>query len=178
MAASRIAPEGFDILYGSGSEWVQVNVPHQRQQISLLFAQDGFVPVLKQHAVSSVSTVELLGVTGQKPAHNGTYGHTPRPQKHMDVVVHQRPCQAGGAGLDQKPAKAREEILAVGIIPEDRRTVDPPYDDMVEGAWSVDAGFAGHEDRINTQAQYCQLFTIVPFLRFCLTGMGAVFYRA
>jgi hypothetical protein len=51
MAASRIAPERLDILYGPGSEWVQMDVPHQGQQIGFLFAQDGFVTVMKQHAV-------------------------------------------------------------------------------------------------------------------------------
>ena len=48
---------------------VQVDIPHQFQQIRLPLAQNGFEPVLVQPTGSAMPTVEVHGVPRQQPLH-------------------------------------------------------------------------------------------------------------
>ncbi len=47
MTGPRIHIELFEILDQASSQWVQVDVTDQFQKIRILFADDGFVTVLK-----------------------------------------------------------------------------------------------------------------------------------
>jgi hypothetical protein len=57
-------------------------------EISVLFAENGFVPVLKKVTVAAVSAVEARRIAGQKAAHDRGDRTAPGAQKQMGVVRH------------------------------------------------------------------------------------------
>jgi len=61
---------------------------------------------------------------------------------------HEGPGVAGGAGLLEEPAEPLDKGLAVGVVREELPAFDPPHDDMLESARSVNASLAGHGRRV------------------------------
>jgi hypothetical protein len=49
-------------------------------------------------------------------------------------------------GLFKYRRETSDEIGAVIVVPENRRALNAPGDDMAEGVRGVDAGLSGHEE--------------------------------
>ena len=76
-----------------------MDIGHQLLQISVLLAENGFVPVLKKVPVAAVSAVEAYRIAGQKAAHDRGDRTASGAQKQMGVIGHQRPCVTDCLGL-------------------------------------------------------------------------------
>ena len=64
MAGPGIFVELLEILYQAGSQWIQMDVTNELQEVGVFLAHNGFVPVLEEVACAFVSFVEGHGVSG------------------------------------------------------------------------------------------------------------------
>jgi hypothetical protein len=95
VATERVSVELFHVANHAGTNRIQVDVTHQLQQIGVLLAQNRFVTILEEHAVSTATAVESYSVAGQQPSHHKRYGNKTRAQEQMYVIAHQCPSIAG-----------------------------------------------------------------------------------
>ena len=63
--------------------------------------------------------------------------HRPRADHQVDVIGHQRPCEAEKAQLEDQLREPAEEVLPVRVIEEDRESVDAPHHHVVRSARRV-----------------------------------------
>jgi hypothetical protein len=71
MAAPGVSVQLFYSLDHPGSHRIEMDIPDQNQEITILIAEDGFVPVFKQVAGSPVAAIVVLGIPGQLFSHDG-----------------------------------------------------------------------------------------------------------
>ena len=151
MAAKWIGPQRIHIRNQLGSQRIQMNVPHQLEQIGIFLAQDRFVAVLKQVSMASMAPVEACGASGQQsPHHGGDWGLT-GPQQKMGMIWYQCPCVTSGSGVLNNFTQPFEKTLSVLIIQKYFPAFNTPDNDMVKGAWGVYLGLSGHENGISDQ---------------------------
>lgn len=77
-----------DILYQSSAQWIQMDVSNQLQQIGVLLADHGLVPILEQMARPFVPEVEVDGIPGEQPAHERRKTGLARPKQEVKMVAH------------------------------------------------------------------------------------------
>ncbi len=64
------------------------------------------------------------------------------------MVGPEGPGVAGGAGLLEHLAEPVDKCRPVGVVREELPAFDPPHDDLLESARSVNASLAGHGTRV------------------------------
>jgi hypothetical protein len=121
-----------------------MDIAHQFEKIALLFTYDGFVAVLKQVTLPAVAQVVGDGVSGEQAAHESGQTILAAAQKEMGVIAEQRPGIDRCAALVRQAAQAVNETLAVDIILNDKALFYTAKDDVMQGAWRIKAGLAGH----------------------------------
>jgi hypothetical protein len=90
-------------------------------------------PVLKQLADSSIPTVKVHCMTGQKPAHNSRKRACAGAQQKVKVVWDQDPCKTFRAGLREHLSQPIQKINSVGVVFKYFSPFDASDNDMVEG---------------------------------------------
>lgn len=91
-----------------------------------------------------VPAIEGLGVAREEGAHAARERPAPRPDQVVRVVREKGLGLDGeGAGLGERD-QARDEVRAVGVIPEEGTPLEPPQKHVVEGVRGIQAGLAGH----------------------------------
>jgi hypothetical protein len=103
-----------------------------------------YVAVLEEGAVSPVPAVEGDGVSREEASRQCRDGHRAGLEEQVHMGGHESPGAAGRARLLEELAKPFEKYLPVGVVPEELPAFDPPHDDMLERARSVNASLAGH----------------------------------
>jgi hypothetical protein len=103
-----------------GPEGIEVNITHQFQEIRILLAENGFVSVLKERAVSSVAPIVGDGIAGEQPPHEGGQRDATGSHQKVRVVGEQGPSKAGSGRLNQKTTEAIQKVVPVSIILKDR----------------------------------------------------------
>ena len=78
-----------------------------------------------------MTAVEVNGVAGKKPSHEGCKASSGAKQE-VKMVGHQRPGKAFGVGFQQKFRKALEKAQAVIVIAEDVATVHATDDNVLQ----------------------------------------------
>jgi hypothetical protein len=131
-APKRISFQGSQILHESGPKRIQMDISNQFLKIRLLRAQDGLISVLKQVAMPPIPPIEIDRIPGQKPPHGGGNGHAPRLHQQMKMIGHEHLGQAADPGLLAQFSKAPQEVVSILVIPEDRSSLNPPNDNMVQ----------------------------------------------
>jgi hypothetical protein len=96
-----------------------------------LLAQDRFIAVLKQVAMTAVSSIEIDGMAGQQPTHHGGYRIAAGAQQQMKMIGDQRPGKAAGFRLFQDLAQPIDKIVTILIIFENFTTLDAANNNMV-----------------------------------------------
>jgi hypothetical protein len=48
-----------------GSQWIEVYIPRQLQKIRIVLANNGFIAILKEITVTSMSSVEVYDIAGK-----------------------------------------------------------------------------------------------------------------
>ena len=66
----------------------------------------------------------------------------------MEMVVHQRPGEAIGAGLLKQFPQAQDKRLSIFIVEKDIALLYPSDDDVLQDTWDVNAGGAWHGKKI------------------------------
>ena len=111
-----------------------MNVAHQFPQIRIFLAQKGFISILKQMSIPAMTAVELLGITGEQPAHDGGDGSRAGSEEHVGMVGHQGPGITRRRGISQNMTQTFKKVLMVLRIFKYDPALDSP-DDNWEGEW-------------------------------------------
>ena len=134
MSRPRIPPQFCHIPNEARPEWIQMNVPGDLQEILLFLTDDRLVAVLEQVAIPPVSPVEIDDVAGEEPSHALGEAALASANEKVEMVVQEGPgIHPPGPLVTQVPHPG-QEVLAVFRSPEDLGPLNPPADDMVEGA--------------------------------------------
>lgn len=115
----------------SGSEWIEMNVADQFKQVSILFADDGFVTVLEYMAATVMAVVETDGVAGQQASHQAGEFDSLRDQQQVKVIGDQRPGIAQGVCLGKQKIQAFDEIFPILISEKNITAINPSGDNVV-----------------------------------------------
>ncbi len=62
--------------------------------------------------------VEVDGIAGEQPAHNRSEQRLTGPDEEVDVIGHECPGKALGAGLDKELGKVADKAAPVVIVAE------------------------------------------------------------
>jgi hypothetical protein len=157
MAAPTITIQRFHIGCDARSQRVQMYVPDKRQKIPFFLAENRFIAILKKVSRPSVSFIEVDSVPGKKPSHGARNADIPALQQQMHVVAHQRPCIEGALRAGDIFAEFVNEPPPIRIIGKETAFVNPPNDDVMQGAGSIQAGMSRHESslwRVEGERQY------------------------
>jgi len=120
VAAIGEKVESFDSADETRTERVQMDIPHQFQQVRVLLTEDRFVAVLKEITRTVMTLVKRDGIPRQKAPHY--LGHRDQAcfQEQMEMIRNQRPSIAMRPGLFKNRRETSDKIGAVLIIPENR----------------------------------------------------------
>jgi hypothetical protein len=141
-----------------------MNVPGEFQEVGLLFANDGPVPILKEMPVPPVPAVEVHGKSGEKLPHGRGERLPPGPKQQVEVVGQERPGKDLEVTALAEVGQASQEILTVRLGREQLDPGDAPADHMMEGSGRVEAGLAWHggENRRDGSERQVVFSTNVP----------------
>lgn len=98
--------------------------------------------------------VEIDGVSGQEPAHDGCKGSGFGPEQQVDVIVEKNPGVTERSGFIEERGKPRQEPLFVQIVSENRATFHATCNDVLQQTGVVDAGSAGHRRSLPWKFNY------------------------
>jgi hypothetical protein len=121
-----------------------MDVPGQLQQIRLLLAENGLVPVLEQMAKPLMAPIEIDRIPGEQLPHALGERAVARARQKMEVVRHE------GPGIhDQIPAPAQgrkpaHEVLPVSVVLEDFGSLVSSPHDVVQGTRGIQPWLSGH----------------------------------
>ncbi|MEZ4600494.1 MAG: hypothetical protein R2940_11965 [Syntrophotaleaceae bacterium] len=132
MAAPGIILEGIQVFNDSGTQRIQVDIPHQFQQVGIAVADNGFVTILEQVADTIVAQVENYGVTGKQTAHEMRKLGDMGLYQQMEMGIQQSPGETLRPGFAKQPGKAGEELFAILVIEKNRTFLNPSDDDMMQ----------------------------------------------
>jgi hypothetical protein len=68
-----------------------MDITGQFQQIRILLADDGFIPILEQMAMPLVPSVEINRIARQKLSHAPGKALRSCPHQQMKMILHERP---------------------------------------------------------------------------------------
>jgi len=148
VARIRIGIEEIEACHETDTEGIQMNITDQFEQVRLLFAEYGFVAVLKEVVGPLVALVERNGVAGKKASHDVCNRHGPGPEHKMDVIRKQGEGIAGCLLFGDDVPNQVEKTVLVGVVVEDRTPRNASHHHVVDSAGSVDAGMSGHRGMV------------------------------
>lgn len=137
MPAPWIPIQFLEIFYQAGSQWIEMDIADQFQEVRGFFADDGFVSVLKQMTCPLVPLVEGDGIPGHQFAHDLAKWGRASAQQEMKMVRDQGPGVALRPGLFQDARQTGEERPAVFVIKEDLSSFNAPGHRMLQKARDV-----------------------------------------
>ena len=76
-----------------------MDITDQRKKIGVFLAEDRFIPILEEVAMSPVAAVVGDGVTGEKSSHHRGDRDRACPKQEMKVIRKQSPGIAGSGSL-------------------------------------------------------------------------------
>ena len=91
-----------------------------------------------------MTAIELLGITGEQPAHDGGDGSRAGSEEHVGMVGHQGPGITRRRGISQNMTQTLKKALMVLRIFKYDPALDSPDDNMVQGPGRIYAGLAWH----------------------------------
>jgi len=140
-------PEPFQIFRcgnNAGAEGIEMDIPHEFQEIGFLLAEDGLVAVLEEMTRSPVAPVVRDGVSREKAPHHLRERRLSGFEEKMEVVRDKGESVTPGLRLIEDDAKTVQEEVTVVVVTED----DPPLDssryDVMQGVSGIYAGFTRH----------------------------------
>jgi hypothetical protein len=81
MALPKVFCKGNHILENPGTDRIQMDIAGQLQKVRIVFADDRFIPILKQMVRALVPSIEVDHIAREKPSHALGKGLTPRPHQ-------------------------------------------------------------------------------------------------
>ena len=95
-------------------------------------------------SIAAMTAIELLGITGEQPAHDGGDGSRAGSEEHVGMVGHQGPGITRRRGISQNMTQTLKKVLMVLRIFKYDPALDSPDDNMVQGPGRIYAGLAWH----------------------------------
>jgi hypothetical protein len=93
-----------------------------------------------------MSPVELLGITGEQPAHDGRDRRGSRSEKKVHMVRDKSPGVTGSGGLGEDGAETAEKVFIIPGIFEDCTLLYASHDEVMKSAGGIDTCFTGHRE--------------------------------
>jgi hypothetical protein len=121
-----------------------MDITDQLQEIGFIFANDRFVPILKEMPIPPVAAVERDGITGHETSHGPAQMNIFASEQEMKMVWKQRPRITMDSSYTQYVLKAGQEIPIVLLVPEDPAPLNSTGHDVLEKAGSIESGLARH----------------------------------
>ena len=87
-----------------------MNITDQLKEIGVFLAEDRFIPILEEVAMSPMAAVVGDGVAGEKSSHHRGDRDPARPKQEMNVIRKQDPGIAGSGGLGKNVFPADLQI--------------------------------------------------------------------
>ena len=138
-------------LDDSGPQGIEMEVPHEFEEVRLLLHHKGAVAILEQVALPMVAPVEGAGIAAEPAAHEGGQGPVARAQEEVDVVREQGPREdLDPRGLHLRGEAAEKIVPALGGS-EEQRLLDPPGHHVVEDSGGIEPGPARHGCRVRRE---------------------------
>ena len=137
VACPRVFVQLFEIFHNTGSKRIEVDIADQLQEIWIFFADNGFVPVLKEVAAALMAFIEGDRIARHDAAHEHAERDRAGAQEEVKMVWNERPCIALSLGLFENDCKSFKEGFAVFIISEDISLLDTPSHDVLEEARGI-----------------------------------------
>ena len=86
---------------------------------------------MKQMSIVAMTAVELLGITGEQPTHDGGDGSRAGSEEHVSMVGHQGPGITRRRGISQNMTQTLKKVLMVLRIFKYDPVLDSPDDKMI-----------------------------------------------
>lgn len=153
MARFWIRVQGVHIFHDARTYRVQVDIANQFEKVGISFAEKRLIAVLEQVPVTIMTSVELLGITGEQSAHDGGDGGCSCSQKKVDMVGNKSPGMTGSRGLGEDGPETAEKVFVVPGTFEDRVLFYASNNDVMKGAGGIDACFTGHREVLHDNDQ-------------------------
>ena len=135
-----------------------MNIADQLKQIGIFLAEDRFIPILEEVAMSPVATVVGDGVTGEKSSHYRCDRDRACPKQEVNVIRKQDPGIAGSGGLGKNVSQPIYKSIPILVILEDSSALDPSHNDVMQSTGSVDTGSSGHRVKIAKGLWFVNLY--------------------
>jgi len=144
MSGPGVSAQFAQLVHQAAPDGIQMDVPGQLQQIRVLFADDGLVPILKQTAVPLVPPIEIDHIPGEQPLQAPEKRPPARSHQEMEVVRHEGPRIDGQAPVLRQLREPIHEIRPVLVTPEDFGAVDAPTHDVVQRPGGIQSRLSEH----------------------------------
>lgn len=125
-----------------------MDVPRRFQQVRVLLAKNGLVPVLKEVPVAPVPSVEIHHVSGQQLAHAMRQGTVPGSNQKVKMRVQQSPGINMQSLRFTEDSDSIQEVLAIAAGPEDLASFNSSPDHMMQCPGRIQPWLSWHDRRV------------------------------
>jgi hypothetical protein len=147
VARVRIALEAVQIRHDLGPDRIQLNIADAFAGIGRRRRPDGLVPVLQARPPPPVAPLNRPGIAREEASHAAGERDRPGPNQAVAVVGSQRPGGDGETLRDGAVAHAPDDLVPIGILPDDGAPFDPPHHHRVPGLRRVEPWPAWHGEK-------------------------------
>ena len=130
-----------------------MDIPDQRDEVSVVKTENGFISRLKQMALSAVASIEGHRVCGQQSLHDSWKRDIPDPDRKMKVIAHEAVGKDRMRRLGFQAKNISQEPAAIEIIDENLSPVDASGHHMIDGAGIMYSWGARHAHSYGLPAQ-------------------------
>ncbi len=101
-----------------------MDITDQLKEIGIFLAEDRFIPILEEVAMSPVAAVIGDGVTGEKSSHHRGDRDRACPKQEVNVIRKQDPGIAGSGGLGKNVSQPIHKSIPILVILKDSSALD------------------------------------------------------
>jgi len=131
----------------SGLDRVAVDVPQERQEMSIAIDQKGHIPPLEEMTCAASPAVEPLRVRALQRQHQARDRHRTSSDCQMDVVAHEaigEQLELEALAVVRKPLQV---FFAIAVVEKDALTLVATHYDVVQAPWHFHPQSSSHFSR-------------------------------
>jgi len=121
-----------------------MNVSYELEEVGVLLTEERFIAVLKQVAMSSVTSIISYSITGQEPPHESGQWRGTSAQQKMHMVGQERKSKATCPSGEEKVSQPCKEVVVILLILEYLLALNTAHNDVMNSGRCIDAALSGH----------------------------------
>jgi hypothetical protein len=137
MARIRVSIQLRNAVEDIASNWVQVNIADEFQEIRIFLNHDALVPVLEEVTLSLMPPVVPDRVASHQSTHHSGEAHSMGPKKKVKMIRHETPSKQLNVSLRNQVGKALKKGFSILCIPKDFPTFDASGHHMLQNVRNV-----------------------------------------